>query len=664
MPVQNRFALTSPQQVLFEHLLTTLQPTIEEQLGRSRDADVFRLRLARHFGDLYDGLARLYGPQQLPDLLEQIGARLVAAAAQRPEPLRLLDLEREMTPDWFQRSTMIGGIYYVDLFADTLAGVQSHIDYLQELGVNYVHLMPLLRPRFGPNDGGYAVEDYRAVDPRLGSLDDLTRLAQAFHAAGICLCLDVVVNHTAKEHRWAQAARAGDPTYHDFYLTFPDRTLPDQYERTLPEVFPDFAPGNFTWYADFAGSGRWVWTTFNEFQWDLNYANPHVWLEMLDILLYLSNLGVDVLRLDAVPFMWKRMGTNAQNQPEVLDILQAWRAAMRVVCPATICKAEAIVAPDDLVQYLGQGQRTGKLCELAYHNSLMVLLWSSLATGKANLITHSLHQMPPTPPGTAWITYVRCHDDIGWAVTDSNAEAVGESGGGHRSFLSEWYAGLFPGSWARGVVFQFNPATNDRRISGMTASLAGLEHALEVDDRYQVDLAIRRITLLYSVIMAFGGIPLIYMGDELGLLNDPSYLHDPAKAADNRWLHRPPMNWGIAAKRQQPDSIPGRIWSAMRHLITTRKHTPALHAAGPAVPFWTNNEHVFGFVRSHPYGHVLVLANLSASYQHVASELIWHAGLRGEIFDRLAQQAKPLDLHHDRIALEPYQTLWLMGSQR
>jgi len=537
--------------------------------------------------------------------------------------------------------------------------VIEHIDYLQELGLTYVHLMPLLQPRHGPNDGGYAVLDYRSIDQRLGNVADFIELSDLLRTNGISLCIDVVVNHTAKEHEWAVKARAGDAQYLDYYLSFADRSLPDAYEQHLPEVFPDFAPGNFTWYAELSEHGRWVWTTFNEFQWDLNYTNPMVWLEMLDILLYLANLGVDVLRLDAVPFMWKRLGTNCQNQPEVLDLLQAWRAAMRIVCPATIFKAEAIVAPDDLVQYLGLGRRTGKLCEIAYHNSLMVLLWSALASQRADLFTQSLLNMPATPSNAAWITYVRCHDDIGWAVTDHNAALVGEDGPLHRQFLSAWYSGEFAGSFARGEVFQYNPLTNDRRISGMTASLAGLEQALETTDPAAIELTIRRIALLYAVIFSFGGIPLIYMGDELGMLNDHSYLHDPTKANDNRWLHRPAMDWCLAAQRHDPTTLAGRLWQVLRHLIQVRQHTPALHSAGQTLPIWTQQRHVLGVVRVHPLGRILILGNLSATPQRVSLAVIQQAGLVGRLYNLLDNDSLNIDTQSHEIILDAYQCCWL-----
>ncbi len=647
----------SPQ---FSSAAALFDDLLEQEIPNPRERELFRLRLHLHFSACFEALQPLYAQHPAwACLLEQLPVRMVAAYSQRRAGLKMHDLAREMQPDWFAQARMVGGIYYVDRFAGTLRGMIEQIDYLRELGLTYVHLMPLLQPRHGPNDGGYAVLDYRAINCQLGSVADFIELSDLLRSNGMSVCIDVVVNHTAKEHEWARKARAGDAQYLDYYLTFADRSLPDAYEQHLPEIFPDFAPGNFSWYEELGAHGRWVWTTFNEFQWDLNYANPMVWLEMLDILLYLANLGVDVLRLDAVPFIWKRLGSNCQNQPEVLDLLQAWRAALRIVCPATIFKAEAIVAPDDLVQYLGVGQRSGKLCEIAYHNSLMVLLWSALATQRADLLTQSLLNMPATPSNATWITYVRCHDDIGWAITDQNAALVGEVGPLHRQFLSAWYSGEWAGSFARGEIFQYNPSTNDRRINGMTASLAGLEQALETADSTAIELAIRRIYLLYAVVFGFGGIPLIYMGDELAMLNDHSYLRDSAKAWDNRWLHRPAMDWGLAAQRHDPTTLAGRVWRLLRHLITIRQQTPALHSAGQTLPIWTNQRHVLGVIRIHPLGRILILGNLSASIQRVAISVVRDAGLIGELYDLLGDQAVTIDAQSAELVLDSYQCCWL-----
>lgn len=626
-----------------------------------RDRDIFLLRLERFFADFYEPFARLYS--QHPHFDAQLKAMrhlLVTTLLGRSEELRQLDLEREITPDWFQRETMAGYICYVDLFNETLEGVRQKLDYLRELGVNYLHLMPLLKPRPGPNDGGYAVENYCEVNPALGTMADLANLAAQLHTHGMSLCIDLVVNHTAKEHEWARRAYTGDPAYLDYFFTYDDHTGPDEYEKTLPEVFPDFKPGNFTYYPQMAGTGKWVWTTFNEFQWDLNYTNPAVFGGMLGYMLFLANQGVDVLRLDAVPFMWKRLGTRSQNQPEVHDLLQAFRALLRIATPAVIFKAEAIVPPQDLIHYLGTGRHAGKECEVAYNNSLMVQVWSALASRKATMMTHTLRQMPPPPALTTWITYVRLHDDIGWAITDENAGAVGEDAYLHRRFLNEFYGGQFDGSFARGEVFQFNPRTGDGRMSGMAASLAGLELALERNDPAQIDEAIKRLILLYSIIFSYGGLPLIYMGDELGLLNDYRYREDPVKAPDNRWMHRPPMDWAKAAERHSPNTPTGRIFAQMRRLVAARRDTMPLHGAGLVEPVWTSNQHVFAYLRQHPRGRFLGLANFSEHPQPVSADVLWQNGFASPVSDASQPTSPPISTFGNVIALEPYQSLWLV----
>jgi len=662
--MQNMAYMRPATRTAFCHFREGLEPLLQAQSQtlNTRDQDLFLIRLERYFADFYEPFARLY--QARPDFetqLAKLGPLLIEHYANRAESLKKLDLERQLTPEWFQHETMVGGIYYVDLFAGTLRGVRQHLPYLQELGLNYIHLMPLLKPRPGLNDGGYAVMDYCQTNPELGTMADLEALTAELRANNMSLCIDLVVNHTAKEHEWANRARAGEQEYLDYYLTFDDRTLPDAYEKTLPEVFPEFAPGNFTYYPEM---GKWVWTTFNEFQWDLNYTNPTVFREMLTYMLFLANKGVEILRLDAVPFMWKRLGTNCQNQPEVHELLQAFRALVRIVAPGVIFKAEAIVAPQDLISYLGTGQHTGKECELAYNNSLMVLLWSSLASRKVNLMTHTLRQMPATPIGTTWITYVRLHDDIGWAIDDENAAAVGENGFLHRQFLNQYYSGEFPGSFSRGEIFQFNPTTRDGRMSGMTASLAGLEKALADKDPTELEMAIRRILLLYSVIFSYGGIPLIYMGDELGLLNDYSYRQNLHKADDNRWLHRPAMPWVLAAQRHNLDTLAGRLFSKMQQLIKARCRTSQLHSAASVATLWADNPHIFAYLRYHPaYGRLLALANFSEQPQIISNSLLVENGLSGHICDVSQLDCPPVAVYNGQLLLEPYQFRWLIQKE-
>ena len=511
------------------------------------EADAFIDRLGATWSEFATAFDAVYGDHSGRDAaIEAIVRLMVTRWMARSAELRALDAAREARPDWFQTPDMIGYVFYVDRFAGTLRGVLDHIDYLRDLGVRYVHLMPLLKPRVGDHDGGYAVADYRAVRPDLGTMDDLEVVASHFREQGISTCIDLVINHTAAEHPWALAAAAGDPTYSGYYRIYPDRAEPDAFEWTLPEVFPDFAPGNFTQLPD----GRWVWTTFNRWQWDLDWTNPRVFEEVLGILLDLANRGIDVFRLDAVAFMWKRLGTNCQNQPEVHHLLRALRACARVAAPAVIFKAEAIVAPGDLAPYLGvaaPGVSAGRECDLAYHNSLMVQFWSSLATGDTRLMTRVLSRFPHKPSTTAWGTYLRCHDDIGWAIMEEDAAAVGWTGAPHRAFLSSFYSGTFPGSFARGVVFQHNPTTGDSRISGALASLAGLESALGGSDPRGVEMAIARILAGHALILGWDGIPLLYMGDEIGLLNDWRYLQRPS--ARRRQPLGAPSADGLAAGR-------------------------------------------------------------------------------------------------------------------
>lgn len=644
-------------QAFLETLLEKLQagPLGEMDLI---EREIFQLRYQLLIPDVLRVLEKLYGERA--DFSEQLEKLLEITAsnyANRSSELRRLDLRRQSSPDWFQQSTMIGYVCYVDRFAGNLSAIREKIPYLKELGVTYLHLMPLLKPREGANDGGYAVQDYRQINPTYGTMDDLAALTGELRRNGISLCIDLVCNHTAKEHDWARRAVAGDPHYRDYYLMYADRMLPDQYEANLPEVFPDFAPGNFTWYED---CQRWVWTTFNEYQWDLNYRNPAVLGEILDIILYLANQGVEVVRLDAVAFMWKRMGTDCQNQREVHTILQALRTLSRMAAPGVIFKAEAIVAPDKLIWYLGRGRGTGKECELAYHNVFMVLLWSMLAERNVRLATHALQRFPDNSSSAAWNTYARCHDDIGWAIMDEDAAAVGLNGFAHRSFLSDFYSGEFPGTFARGGVFQFNPRTGDRRISGSLASLTGLETAQQSGDASQMDLAIRRVLLLHNLIFAFGGVPLIYMGDELGLLNDPSYLDNPDLADDNRWMHRPWMDWQRAEQRHDLDTVSGQIFAGLLKLIQARKHTYELHAQARTHVVWTHNDQVLGILRDSARGRLLILANVTEQGQGVAEYRLKELGFSGALVDRLdnRQLSSGADVH-----LEPYQVIWLEQYQ-
>jgi amylosucrase len=637
-----------------------LRPRLAEDalaaLGRD-EADAFLARAEVALVDIHEPLAVLYGGRADVDALLERALRLVlAAAVARPAELRRLDHRREIDPGWFQRTRMQGYVCYVDQFCGTLAELPHRLDYLGELGTTYLHLMPLLKPRPGENDGGYAVMDYRAVDPRLGTMADLEAVAEQLHARGMSLCIDLVLNHTAREHPWAQAWLAGDPEYAGFYTAFPDRELPDAYDATIPEVFPDRAPGSFSWVPEACGgSGGWVWTTFWPFQWDLDYTNPAVTLAMLGEITWLANRGVDVFRMDAVPFMWKRLGTSCQNQPEGHLLLQLLHGLTRLAAPGVVFKAEAIVSPEDLVPYLGGHERYRPECELAYHNQLMVMLWSSLATQDARLAAHALGRMPQIPPTTSWVTYVRGHDDIGWAVSDVDAGATGVSGFGHRHFLNDFFSGRLPWSFARGALFQENEATGDARISGSAASLCGIEAALERGDDTALELGIRRLVLLYSVAYSFGGIPLLNMGDELALRNDTGYLSDPARAPDNRWMHRPPMDWAAAERRTDPATLEGRVFGWLQRLGEVRRALPALRGGGECTVLDVGNGAVLAWRRRNPRsGSFVGLANVSPAAQTVDADTVTGFGS----FEPVLASDGPPKLRADRVLLPGLGFAW------
>ena len=632
-------ATVDPQADLRDHLEVALA-------GDPQAVDVLA-RWDRWGPDLLTALAQMY-PQ--PGVGQRVVDLIVAAHGRRPAVLRDRDRTRLLGQDWFQRPDAVGYACYADRFAGTLAGVAERVDHLAELGVTYLHLMPLLAPRPGENDGGYAVMDYGRVREDLGTMADLAALAAALHERGMSLTLDLVLNHVAAEHAWAVKARAGDPTNRDYFHVFGDRTMPDAYEATLPEVFPDFAPGSFSWDQELNG---WVWTTFNSWQWDVNWTNPDVLCEYLAIILDLANRGVDCLRLDAIAFIWKRMGTDCQNQPEVHAITQVLRAAARIATPSLVFKAEAIVAPDKLVAYLGRGEHAGRVSDLAYHNSLMVQIWSALATRDARLMAVALSRFPDIPTTTAWATYLRCHDDIGWAIDDADCAALGWNGFAHRGFLSDFYIGAHPASFAEGQAFQENPATGDRRISGSAASLAGLGMARSSAQRR---IAIDRMLLGYAMVFGFGGIPLVYMGDELALLNDDAYVEVPEHADDNRWLHRPAMPWERIGERHDPSTDAGRMWAGLRRLVDVRGSLEMLHASVATRVYPTGHPAVVCFVRRHPAGDMVQVYNVSDSTVAVAaSDIAGHGA--GLVHDRLSDRI--VTPFGDQHVLRPYAAWWL-----
>jgi amylosucrase len=470
---------------------------------------------------------------------------------------------------------------------------------------------------------------------------ELREFAAALRKEGISLVLDFIFNHTSDEHEWAVGALTGNPKYKDFYFLFPDRNMPDAYDKTLREIFPDAHAGSFSQLAD----GRWVWTTFNSFQWDLNYSNPAVFTAMAGEMLAIANIGAEFLRMDAVAFVWKQLGTTCENLPEAHGLIRAFSALVRIAAPAMLFKSEAIVHPDDVVKYISPAE-----CQVAYNPLQMALLWNTLATRDVNLLQQALEERHNLHPDTAWVNYVRSHDDIGWTFADEDAIKFGIKGYDHRQFLNRFYVNRFDGSFARGVPFQDNPATGDCRISGTCASLAGVSQG--------DPLAVKRILLLHSVVLSSGGIPLIYLGDEVGTLNDLSYQDDVAKADDSRWVHRSARNVELYAGRYDTSKIAGQIYAGLRHLITQRSACAAF-AGGHLTGFRTGNASVLGYQRGTGGTKVLVMANFSEFEQHCSPEIF--SAMPSEVKDLLGNSLVTLPLRQG-LTLTAYQVVWLNVS--
>ncbi|MDD2341284.1 MAG: amylosucrase [Tolumonas sp.] len=618
-----------------------------------KDLSEFLVRLGAQFGEVFAKFTRLYGERA--DFTNRFSELVLALAemhlAREPE-LRDLDRLREEDKDWIMSPNWVATMLYVDRFSKNLKGFMQKIDYLEELGVNYVHLMPLLKMPQEANDGGYAVSDYRTVEKRFGSMADIRKIAKTFRAKNMLLELDLVLNHTSNEHEWAKKALQGEKEYQDMYYMYDDRSMPDAFEQTLPEIFPENAPGNFTYLPTI---NKWVFTVFNTYQWDLNYTNPKVFIEMIKILLNLANQGVDVLRLDAVAFMWKKLGTQSQNLDEAHILLQLFKACTKIAAPGAIFKAEAIVQPIEIVKYLGGG--TVDECEIAYNASYMVYLWDAMATQNKRILEHGLQNIPRLPKGTTWINYIRCHDDIGLGYADQDILAAGYNPFDHKQFMISYYVGEFEGSPAKGQRFMYNPKTQDARITGATATLLGLEKGLEEDNAELIEQAIRKTLLMHSGIMSFGGIPLVYYGDELACTNDYSFLEDSSKQDDNRWLNRPIIDWKKAAKRNDAGTIEHRVFSALKRMIALRKSIPEFYNENNYQLVKNENQHVFSFLRERDWHKTLVLMNMSAQQQTLSQAILEQTGFGHYVYDQYQQQ--DVALENGVLTLEPFQFLWL-----
>lgn len=596
---------------LLNNILTELKPEIGNYRLRH-----FYTRLGANFYAIHSLFRLLYGArtdfkEQMVSLVETLALRYI----ERAPSLRRSDLERERDYNWFMSQKWVGMALYCDRFAGDLKGLRKRLPYLQELGVNMLHIMPILDCPPGNSDGGYAVRDFCRVDARYGTTEDIEALSSTLKRRDMLLVLDVVVNHTSNEHEWAQRARQGEKKYQDYYYVFGDREMPDIYEETMPEIFPTTSPGNFTWDE---AMGKWVMTVFNSYQWDLNYHNPAVLIEMIDIILFWANKGADILRLDAVAFLWKKIGGTCQNEREAHLLLQLMKDCCQVTAPGVLFIAEAIVSSNEITKYFGEDAINAKECEMAYNATLMALLWDAVATKNAKLLNLGIKNLPAKLERATWLNYVRCHDDIGLGFDDNDARLSGYDPAQHRRFLVDYFTGRFPGSQARGMPFGENPVTGDARISGSLASLVGLEAALENNDEGAIDTAIKTILLLHGVILSFGGIPLLYYGDAIGMLNNLEYLADPLQRDDNRWMNRSYFDWNKAEKRHQSGAVEYRIFSALKKMISLRKEMTAFADFDNRQLFVVDNPNLLVFSRTDPQNSrntVLVACNFNIETQ-------------------------------------------------
>ena len=601
---------------------------------------MYQNQLEQNMAELTARLYSLYGWRwDFYQILERLEAIMRKASGERQNNY-LFDADEDAISSqnggqpWYLNEKTVGMMLYVDLFAGNLRGLIEKIPYLKDLGVNYVHLMPLFDCPTGENDGGYAISSYRKVQKKLGTIEDLREVADAFHKNGIRLVLDFVFNHTSDEHEWAKKAKKGDAKFKQFYYMYKDKDEVDSWNATLREIFPTVRRGSFTYLKE---SDEWVWTTFNSFQWDLNYSNPEVFLAMCEEMLFIANLGVDVLRLDALAFVWKEKGTVCESLPKAHTLIQAFQFVAKIAAPSLQFKSEAIVHPDEVIKYIN-----GAECHLSYNPLQMALFWSTVATRDTRLLSVSLKNRWAVPEKCAWVNYIRCHDDIGWTFSDEDAAALGINGYEHRKFLNRFFTGRFDGTFASGEPFQLNPSTGDCRICGTMASLAGLEQAEERNDENLRRMAISRMKMMYAVQFALPGVPLLYAGDEKAVFNDYTYRDDASKKDDSRWVHRIKTDWSGKSEFKSQKIVADFV----KKVISLRKEEPML--GGSEIFFYdVQDSGVFAFRR----GTLHVVANFT---DRPASFMIdaWSENSTDLLTDRNFW-------NHQKQLLAPYEVRWL-----
>lgn len=573
--------------------------------NRDKRRSRFDVRLEQYYDELRGLYMEIYHDEQA---FEYFLDMLRKSFRERKKSLRDVDARRAIHPDMHHSNKMMGMMLYTENFAGDLNGVREKLDYLREFGVKYLHLMPLLDSPddHSKSDGGYAVSDFRKVRSDLGDMKDLERLAGACHQRGIRICLDFVMNHTSEDHEWAKAARAGDPVAQSRYYLYDDWDIPRQYEQTMPQVFPETAPGNFTYFEDF---NKIVMTTFYPFQWDLNYANPTVFNDMTENMLYLANRGVDIVRLDAVPYIWKELGTNCRNLPQVHTLVRIMNIACRIVCPSVLLLGEVVMEPSKVLPYFGTEERPE--CDMLYNVTTMATIWHTLATRDVRLLKHQLHQIENLPSNCIFQNYLRCHDDIGWGLDYGFLSQFGMGEASHKKFLNDWFTGKFFGSPSRGELYNDSEWLRDARLCGTTASLCGVESALYENNEEKLALGIAADVMLHACMLTLRGIPVFYSGDEIGMLNDYGYHDDPGRQADSRNIHRGRMDWDKAEERKDLSTPTGRIYKELRELIMIRRFNDVFHSDAHVYPVDTSDNRVLGIAREYKGKRMLGLFNFS-----------------------------------------------------
>lgn len=604
----------------------------------------FENRLKQRKAEMEDIFRRLYeSDEKLDDLIDI----MKKYHKERNRELKELDKKREKDPFWYKRGDMLGLTMYTDLFAGSLKNLKDKVDYLDRLSLKYLHLMPLLKMPEKDNDGGYAVEDFFSIDPRFGTNEDLAELTAQLRKHGISLCLDFVMNHTASTHEWAKKAESGDKHYQDYYMCFSDRTYPDEYEKTTPEVFPSTAPGNFIWNEKMQ---KWVLSSFYPFQWDLNYRNPEVLNEMLRSALYLANLGVEVFRLDAVPYIWKKLGTTSRNLPEVHLIVRLMRIVLEIVCPSVILKGEVVMAPKELKAYFGTPEAPE--CHLLYNVSLMVNFWSSLASQDVRLLEHMAEDILSMEEHCSFVNYIRCHDDIGWGLDEDYERKIGIDPLKHKIFLYRFFEGSFPGSYSLGQLYNYDRVSLDARSCGTTASLCGIENGRNHFDDTMIEMGVKRDLLMHAALYSFRGFPMLSSGDEIGQLNDWSYMNNPSLALDSRNIHRSHFNWDNEKKAQEGKGYEGEIMKGILTLDRVRKTEPCFAPEAKVNTWKSHSDGVFSIRRTIEGRDMLCVMNFRGS-----KEKVHYDYFMGEYEDLFTKRVVNPGIGFE---LQPYEYLYLV----